>query len=254
MVLIQNSPSVNSCSSYALEIICFISDTINSLCYPFPEHRQYVFSLTTHTGDTYCLQALNQSDMDHWIRCIHSNCLEKIHLHSLQSTLKQSENDIIYENKILKLAELQLKLTTNENTRSIISKQIQLLERNLENLHCELFRQKCYLSAFDDQSRLPNAKELLAQISPTTKMILYNLHAFTPAAVYAYVISRERLECQKSQTNISLDQMEINQTVLFDSNPQRVCEDQRSNCQMIRFFSCKKSLFTSIQTVPLENY
>lgn len=177
--------------------------------------------------------------MDYWIRCIHSNCLEKIHLPSLSSILKQSENDIIYENKILKLAELQLKLTTSENTRSIISKQIQLLETNLENFHVELFRQKCYLSAFHDNQIFPNAKDLLAQISPTTKMILYNLHAFTPAAVYAYVICRERLESRKSSSDISVDQMEINQTVFFDSNPQKVGENQRLISDD-SFFSCRK--------------
>ena len=33
-----------------------ITDTIDSLCYPFPEHRANVFSFTAHTGETYCFQ------------------------------------------------------------------------------------------------------------------------------------------------------------------------------------------------------
>jgi hypothetical protein len=89
-----------------------------------------------------------------------------------------------------------------------------------------VFRQKCYLSALEETKNLPNSKELLSQISSTTKLILYNLHAFTPTAFYASIISRQRLDHQKSQM-ISSDSTEtILQTVLFDSNPQRVRSDR----------------------------
>jgi len=40
----------------SIELPYFISDTIDSLCYPLLDHQQNVFSLTTHTGDTYCFQ------------------------------------------------------------------------------------------------------------------------------------------------------------------------------------------------------
>ncbi len=134
--------------------------------------------------------------------------------------MKKLENDIIYENKILKLAELQLKLTTNEKTRLIISKQIELLEINLEIFHLDVFRQRCYLSAFNENETLPNSNDLLAQISSTTKLILSNLQAFTPGAFYACIISRQRLNHRKSRSKqqiISSDLFETNQTVLFDS-------------------------------------
>jgi len=88
-----------------------------------------------------------------------------------------------------------------------------------------VFRKKCYLSAFNENEHLPNSKDLLSQISSTTKSILYNLHAFTPCAFYACIISRQQLNHSKLKLNqqiISSDSNETNQTVLFDSNPQRV--------------------------------
>jgi len=95
-----------------------------------------------------------------------------------------------------------------------------------------VFRKKCYLSALNNNENLPNSKDLLSKISPTTKNILYNLHAFTPGAFYACIISRQRLNRQKTklrQQIISSDSIETNQTisqtVLFGSNPQRVRSD-----------------------------
>jgi hypothetical protein len=90
-----------------------------------------------------------------------------------------------------------------------------------------LFRKKCYLSAFNENEHLPNSKDLLLQISLTTKNILYNLQAFTPCAFYACIISRQQLNRSKlklKQQIISSNSNEINQTVLFDSNPQRVIQ------------------------------
>ena len=58
----------------------------------------------------------------------------------LKSHIKQLENDIIYEKKILKLTELQLKLTTNNKTRFILIKQIEFYEKNFELLNINLFR------------------------------------------------------------------------------------------------------------------
>jgi hypothetical protein len=127
---------------------------------------------------------------------------------------------------MLKLARLQLKLSTNEQTRSFISKQVELWERNLEIIHVNLFRKKCYLSALNKNLNLPNSKELLSHISSTTE---YNLDAFTPCGFYACIISRRSLDRPKSKlrqltvfsTSIESTQ-NILQTVLFDSNPQRV--------------------------------
>ncbi|UJR23642.1 hypothetical protein I4U23_026627 [Adineta vaga] len=186
---------------------------IDSLCYPYPEyrHRQNVFSLTINTGDIYLLQSSNQIEIDQWIDCIHSNCLLKLNRRFLQINIKQLENQIVYEKKMLQSVLLQLKLLSNNEMYPMISQQIEQRERNLERACIDLFRNNCYLSIFhQNQTFLPNSIDLLAQISSTTKLFLYNLDAFIPCGFYAYVLSRKISNHRK-----------VYQTILFDSNPPR---------------------------------
>lgn len=107
-----------------------------------------------------------------------------------------------------KLIELQLKLTTYDRTRTNLIKQIEYHEKNFELIQINLFRKKSYLSSLNYQEYLPNSKELLSQISSTTKSFLYNLHAFTPCVLYALIISRQELK---------------QQIILLKSHPQKVC-------------------------------
>lgn len=217
-------------------VFLFINlDLIDCLCYPFHEHRHDVFTLTTYTGDIFYFQC---SDFNEWIHSIHRNCLSKLTKTRLKSNLKQLETDLIYETKVLKLAELQLKLTTNNQTRSIISKQIQLLKENLEQFHINIFRKRSYLLSLNTNQSLLNSTDLLSQLSSSTKTILCNLHAMTPGAVYACVLSRKRLKSQ----SLSTDSLEISpnvlQTVIFDSSPQRVCLNSTNKKKRWLCFRC----------------
>jgi hypothetical protein len=121
---------------------------------------------------------------------------------------------------MLKLAELQLKLSTNDRISLLISKQIELWEEKLEIYHIDLFRKKCYLSALNENENLPDLNDLLSQTSASTKTILCNLDAYTPCGFYACVISRRREDRQRSklrQSPIQTDQFDSNsQTVSFD--------------------------------------
>lgn len=182
-----------------------IISIIECLCYPLPEHptRQHVFSLTTRTGDTYCLQASDQSELDQWIRNIHyCCCCLKTNENTLRTTIEQLEDSIERENKMRKLGDLQLKSTTNQKIRLLISKQIDLWEKNLENFHVDLFRHKCYLCALSNDRELPNPKDLLAQVCPTTKAALQKLTTFAPCSFYACVTARRRLERRKQETKL----------------------------------------------------
>ena len=202
-------------------VFLFINlDLIDCLCYPFHEHRHDVFTLTTYTGDIFYFQC---SDFNEWIHSIHRNCLSKLTKTRLKSNLKQLETDLIYETKVLKLAELQLKLTTNNQTRSIISKQIQLLKENLEQFHINIFRKRSYLLSLNTNQSLLNSTDLLSQLSSSTKTILCNLHAMTPGAVYACVLSRKRLKSQSLSTD-SLTNSDFrfkSTTSLFEFNEQK---------------------------------
>ncbi|CAF3588971.1 unnamed protein product [Adineta steineri] len=199
---------------------------VESLCYPLPEHpyRQHVFNLTTLTGDTYCLQSPDQSELDHWIRNIHCSCLLKTNENLLKKVIKQLEDNIERENKMRKLGELQLKSSTNQKVRLLISKQINLWEKNLEAFHVDLFRNKCYLCALTNDRDLPNPKDLLSQACPTTKASLHKLTAFTPCSFYACISARRQFDRHKSKyklahTNNNDDQQQTKCYLTTPSSP-----------------------------------
>ncbi|UJR25261.1 hypothetical protein I4U23_006613 [Adineta vaga] len=193
----------------------FILSIVDNLCYPLPEHphRQHVFSLTTYTGDTYCLQASDQSELDHWIHNLHCACLLKTNENLLRKLLEELEENIERENKMRKLGELQLKSSNSQKVRVLISKQIDLWEKNLEAFHVDLFRNKCYLCALTNDRDLPNPKDLLSQACPTTKASLHKLTSFTPCSFYACISARRQFDRQKpkyklANTSINSDQQQ----------------------------------------------
>ena len=195
-------------------------DLTDSLCYPLPEHphRQHVFNLTVSTGDTYCVQASDQGELDRWIRSIHAQCLSKRSEDSLQSNIEQLEEKIRRENQIVKLAQLQLKVASSEKTRSLICQQIELWENNLESFHMEIFRYKCYLAASSTHRSLPNPQDLLSHATTRTKLALFKLMALTPCGFYTWIAARRRGTGQSSSG--STDTVSI--IVKDDSGPEQV--------------------------------
>lgn len=152
-----------------------------------------------------------------------------------------------------KLGDLQLKSSAGQKVRSLISKQIDQWEKNLEAYHVDLFRNKCYLCALTNDRELPNPKDLLAQACPTTKAALHKLAAFTPCSFYACIASRRRserssLKCrlekkilpndqqakQETKCYLTLPNSPLTSTVAEQTILQMVtCE---SNPQMVRWF------------------
>lgn len=112
-----------------------------------------------------------------------------------------------------KLGELQLQSSTSQKVRLLISKQIDLWEKNLEAFHVDLFRNKCYLCALTNDRDLPNPKDLLSQAYPTTKAALHKLTAFTPCSFYACILARRRSDRQKPK-------YKLNNTSIIDDQQQ----------------------------------
>lgn len=108
-----------------------------------------------------------------------------------------------------KLGELQFKSSASQKVRLLISKQIDLWEKNLETFHVDLFRNKCYLCALTNDRDLPNPKDLLSQASPTTKAALHKLAAFTPCSFYACIAARRR-RIDRSRTKYKLANTSLN--------------------------------------------
>lgn len=55
------------------------------------------------------------------------------------------------------MAEVQIEMLTDPDTKEQIKKQILAWEENLERLHCEQFRLKCYMASLQN-GELPNPK------------------------------------------------------------------------------------------------
>uniref|UniRef100_A0A665VU17 TIAM Rac1 associated GEF 2b n=1 Tax=Echeneis naucrates TaxID=173247 RepID=A0A665VU17_ECHNA len=80
--------------------------------------------------------------------------------------------------------------------------QIKQWEQNLEKLHLDLFRLKCYLSSLQG-SELPNPKSLLAVASRPSKSMLGRLGVFSVSSFHALVCSRDEVTLRRRCRSLS---------------------------------------------------
>ncbi|XP_052808753.1 protein still life, isoform SIF type 1-like isoform X2 [Mya arenaria] len=167
-----------------------------------PEHpkREHIFSLSTAFGDAYLFQASSQTELESWVRAIHSACAgsfarqhgkENI-VRLLRSELHKLDTNIDIDVKMRKMAELQLTVVSDPRSRHAIIKQINQWEENLEKLYIEQYRLRCY-SASIQGSELPNPKVLLSNVSKTSKGTLSRLGIFTVSSFHALACARKPL-------------------------------------------------------------
>lgn len=72
-------------------------------------------------------------------------------------TICHSPFSIPQDHKLKHMAELQQSVVTDQDTRHQIQTQILQWEENLERLHCEQFRLRCYMASLQS-GELPNPK------------------------------------------------------------------------------------------------
>lgn len=110
------------------------------------------------------------------------------------------------------MADLQQSVVTDQDTRHQIQQQITTWEENLERLHCEQFRLRCYMASLQC-GELPNPKvnqfedeifpftqrrqcfslsfqSLLTHVSRPTKNTLNKLGVFTVSSFHAFICAR----------------------------------------------------------------
>lgn len=109
------------------------------------------------------------------------------------------------------MADLQQSVVTDQETRHQIQQQITTWEENLERLHCEQFRLRCYMASLQC-GELPNPKvsqlaylntntkcvlltflqlqSLLTHVSRPTKNTLNKLGVFTVSSFHAFICAR----------------------------------------------------------------
>ncbi|XP_066583859.1 protein still life, isoform SIF type 1 [Prorops nasuta] len=166
---------------------------------PIPEHprRDYIFCLSTAFGDAYLFQAPCQVELENWVNSIHSACAAAFArhrgktgtLHLLQEEIFRLEKAIESDHKLKHMADLQQSVVSDIETKQQINNQIVQWEENLERLHCEQFRLRCYMASLQS-GELPNPKSLLTHVSRATKQTLNKLSAFTVSSFHAFICAR----------------------------------------------------------------
>ncbi|XP_054711975.1 protein still life, isoform SIF type 1-like [Uloborus diversus] len=166
---------------------------------PIPEHpkRDFIFCLSTAFGDAYLFQAPCQVELENWIHSIHSACAAAFArhrgktgtLHLLQEEIFRLEKDIESDSRMKHMAELQLTVVADSDSRQSLTAQISQWEENLERLHCGQFRLRCYMASLQN-SELPNPKSLLTHVSKGTKATLNRLGVFTVSSFHAFICAR----------------------------------------------------------------
>ncbi|XP_060813465.1 protein still life, isoform SIF type 1 isoform X2 [Bombus pascuorum] len=166
---------------------------------PIPEHpkRDYIFCLSTAFGDAYLFQAPCQVELENWVNSIHSACAAAFArhrgktgtLHLLQEEIFRLEKAIESDHKLKHMADLQQSVVSDVETKQQINNQIVQWEENLERLHCEQFRLRCYMASLQS-GELPNPKSLLTHVSRATKQTLNKLGVFTVSSFHAFICAR----------------------------------------------------------------
>ncbi|XP_017767836.1 PREDICTED: protein still life, isoforms C/SIF type 2-like isoform X2 [Nicrophorus vespilloides] len=166
---------------------------------PIPEHpkREYIFCLSTAFGDAYLFQAPCQVELENWVNSIHSACAAAFArhrgktgtLHLLQEEIFRLEKAIETDYKLKHMAEMQQSVVADSDTRQQLGGQVVQWEENLERLHCEQFRLRCYMASLQS-GELPNPKSLLTHVSRATKNTLNKLGVFTVSSFHAFICAR----------------------------------------------------------------
>ncbi|KAK9888783.1 hypothetical protein WA026_001008 [Henosepilachna vigintioctopunctata] len=87
------------------------------------------------------------------------------------------------------MGEMQQSVLGDTDARQQMGSQILQWEENLERLHCEQFRLRCYMASLQN-GELPNPKSLLTHVSRTTKNTLNKLGVFTVSSFHAFICAR----------------------------------------------------------------
>ena len=108
---------------------------------------------------------MSQNELENWIQIINTVCAhsftkqtrKELVLKEINKECQLLEKNIEIENKMKKMAELQLNITLDPKSKEAVSKQILQWERNLEKLNVNLYRYKCYMASINS-SEAPNPK------------------------------------------------------------------------------------------------
>lgn len=267
-----------------------------AIAQPIPEHprRDFVFCLSTTFGDAYLFQASCQLESDNWISAMHNACAA-----SVARDLTRDEAIKLFETKIRHLEleaekklflrqRLESRLTSMSSMSKItsdtdedcgkginqlapskrvtlrsllyrLSQQLLALDTFIEQIQCEVYQLRCYLSSCGAQrifyqniqrqntnspptiipNDLPHPKSLLMHVSKPTKLLLIKLGVFTVSSFHAYIHARH-----ESADTIVQKIQQTNQQSSCPSSPLEL---------RIRSHSISENLLSKTENIKLEN-
>ena len=174
-------------------------DVDNCIAQAVPEYPRLenVFSLSTKHGNAYYLQSTKQAEVDNWIHCIHSAAAMALSRRKSNDNIaaclgKEIElltQKLESEEKLKKMAELQLTVETEQHSRQNMTGQISSWNQSLELLNADIFRLQCYVSAITGAAK-PNPQDLMTHVSRTTKQELSKINVLSVTSFYSLVCTR----------------------------------------------------------------
>ncbi|CAN0147791.1 unnamed protein product [Lampetra fluviatilis] len=188
-----------------------------ALVQALPEHpkRDFIFCLSNAHGEVFCFQAESQIELENWVTAVHSACAWALAGRScrggrgasgsgigvdpaqaLTSEVRDLEHRIDLDEKMRKMAELQLLTVSEPKSRKAILAQVSQWERNLERYSVDAFRLRCYLASLQGREP-PNPKLVLAYVSRPVKHAMHRLGMFSASSFHALVCAREETGFRK---------------------------------------------------------
>ncbi|XP_077971475.1 uncharacterized protein LOC120345627 isoform X2 [Styela clava] len=193
-----------------------------ALVQPVPEHvtRDNVMCISCADGSTYLLQANTQTEVDGWIQAIHVEAAtlvarnlsggEESTRKNIKNYLKQEidkmKHEIEEDEKMRKMAELQMSLVTDVKSKKAITDQILKWEENAEKNQVHVFRLRCYLSSLEGTEQ-PNPRLAISAVCKTSKQLLSTLKLFNITTLHSLVASKQQslaLSSKKRSFNLNL--------------------------------------------------
>jgi hypothetical protein len=234
-----------------------------------PEHprKDNIFCLSTSIGQVFLFQSLSQNELENWIHIINSVCAYSFSKSTRKETVLKEinkecqliEKNIEIENKMKKMAELQLNITPDPKSREAVNKQILQWERNLEKLNVNLYRYKCYMASINS-SEAPNPKILLAYASKFSKVFLTKLGAFTVCTLHAHNINKTvlnnncKINGSSNNENLFRNSSEIEfdtQQYLTPRSP--FLEQKKAFVRQSKFSATMKDKYMSNENLIIKN-
>lgn len=152
------------------------------------------FALSTAFGDAYLFQAPCQLELDNWTTQIHCACGAAFSRHRgksgtvclLEEEINKLQKKLEHEAKLKHMAELQISVISDLETKRSLQAQIRIYEQHFEQYFIEQFRLRSYVASILEQEQ-PNPKTLLSRSSKHTKSLLNKLGVFNVTSLHALI-------------------------------------------------------------------